>query len=123
MEVHPSAHHLARRRERPMDGLVLVLFVLAAFAGGFVSGFSGFAMGLVVSGVWLHVITPVQTAALVTGRAARGVPAGAVRGVCSDLDFAWHHRSLHIRNPQIVWTRSAVPARRPLERLQAVRKD
>jgi uncharacterized membrane protein YfcA len=50
-----------------MDGPVLVLFVLAAFAGGFVSGFSGFAMGLVVSGVWLHVITPVQTAALIAG--------------------------------------------------------
>src|SRR5438045_8335094 len=67
MEVHPSAHHLARRRERPMDGLVLVLFLLAAFAGGFVSGFSGFAMGLVVSGVWLHIITPLQTAALIAG--------------------------------------------------------
>lgn len=50
-----------------MDGLVLVLFILAAFAGGFVSGFSGFAMGLVVSGVWLHIITPVQTAALIAG--------------------------------------------------------
>jgi uncharacterized membrane protein YfcA len=50
-----------------MDGLVLILFVLAAFAGGFVSGFSGFAMGLVVSGVWLHIITPVQTAALIAG--------------------------------------------------------
>jgi uncharacterized membrane protein YfcA len=50
-----------------MDGLFLVLFVLAAFAGGFVSGFSGFAMGLVVSGVWLHIITPVQTAALIAG--------------------------------------------------------
>jgi len=50
-----------------MDGPVLVPFVLAAFAGGFVSGFSGFAMGLVVSGVWLHVITPVQTAALIAG--------------------------------------------------------
>ena len=50
-----------------MDGFVLTLFVLAAFAGGFVSGFSGFAMGLVVSGVWLHIITPVQTAALIAG--------------------------------------------------------
>ena len=50
-----------------MDGLILVLFVFAAFAGGFVSGFSGFAMGLVVSGVWLHIITPVQTAALIAG--------------------------------------------------------
>ena len=50
-----------------MDGLVLGLFVVAAFAGGFVSGFSGFAMGLVVSGVWLHIITPIQTAALIAG--------------------------------------------------------
>jgi uncharacterized protein len=50
-----------------MDGWILTLFVLAAFAGGFVSGFSGFAMGLVVSGVWLHVITPIQTAALIAG--------------------------------------------------------
>jgi uncharacterized membrane protein YfcA len=50
-----------------MDGPSLVLFCAAAFAGGFVSGFSGFAMGLVVSGVWLHIITPLQTAALIAG--------------------------------------------------------
>src|SRR3981081_1937177 len=50
-----------------MDGLFLVLFCVAAFAGGFVSGFSGFAMGLVVSGVWLHIMTPAQTAALIAG--------------------------------------------------------
>jgi uncharacterized membrane protein YfcA len=50
-----------------MDGWILALFVLAAFGGGFVSGFSGFAMGLVVSGVWLHIITPTQTAALIAG--------------------------------------------------------
>jgi hypothetical protein len=50
-----------------VDGLVFTLFAVAAFAGGFVSGFSGFAMGLVVSGVWLHIITPMQTAALIAG--------------------------------------------------------
>jgi uncharacterized membrane protein YfcA len=50
-----------------MDGLVLIPFAFAAFAGGFVSGFSGFAMGLVVSGVWLHLVTPTQTAALIAG--------------------------------------------------------
>ena len=50
-----------------MDGLGFALFALAAFAGGFVSGFSGFAMGLVVSGVWLHLITPMQTATLIAG--------------------------------------------------------
>jgi uncharacterized membrane protein YfcA len=50
-----------------VDAWVLILFVVAAFAGGFVSGFSGFAMGLVVSGVWLHIITPLQTAVLIAG--------------------------------------------------------
>jgi uncharacterized membrane protein YfcA len=49
-----------------MDG-PLLLFVLATFLGGFVSGFSGFAMGIVVSGMWLHIITPIQTAALIAG--------------------------------------------------------
>jgi uncharacterized protein len=53
--------------ERPMDGLVLFSFLLATLVGGFVSGFSGFAMGLVVSGVWLHIITPIQTATLIAG--------------------------------------------------------
>src|SRR6195256_5070701 len=50
-----------------MDGWALTLFVLAAFFGGFVSGFSGFAMGLVVSGIWLHILTPIQTATLIAG--------------------------------------------------------
>lgn len=50
-----------------MDGPVFVVFALAALAGGFVSGFFGFAMGLVVSGVWLHIITPMQTATLIAG--------------------------------------------------------
>ncbi len=50
-----------------MDGLAFTLFAIAAFAGGFVSGLSGFAMGLVVSGIWLHIITPIQTATLIAG--------------------------------------------------------
>jgi hypothetical protein len=50
-----------------MDGTLVTLFALATFIGGFVSGFSGFAMGIVVSGIWLHIITPVQTAALIAG--------------------------------------------------------
>ena len=50
-----------------MDGFVLGLFLFAAFLGGFASGLAGFAMGFVVSGIWLHVITPVQTAALIAG--------------------------------------------------------
>lgn len=48
-----------------MDGAVLALFLLTTFIGGIVTGLAGFAMGLVVSGVWLHILTPVQTAMLI----------------------------------------------------------
>jgi len=50
-----------------MDGIGLGLFLFAAFLGGFASGLAGFAMGFVVSGIWLHVITPIQTTALIVG--------------------------------------------------------
>src|SRR5262245_25524468 len=48
-----------------MDSLSLSLFLVAAFVGGLTSGLSGFAMGLVVSGVWLHIIAPDQNALLI----------------------------------------------------------
>jgi uncharacterized protein len=50
-----------------MDGVVLGLFLLAAFLGGFASGLAGFAMGFVVSGIWLHILTPIQTTTLIVG--------------------------------------------------------
>jgi uncharacterized membrane protein YfcA len=50
-----------------MDGVVLGLFLLAAFIGGFASGLAGFAMGFVVSGIWLHILTPIQTTTLIAG--------------------------------------------------------
>ena len=50
-----------------MDGWILGLFLLTTFVGGIVTGLAGFAMGLVVSGVWLHILTPAQTAALIVG--------------------------------------------------------
>jgi hypothetical protein len=53
-----------------MDGTVIALFLVATFFGGLTSGLTGFAAGLVVSGVWLHIITPMQTAVLI---AAYGV--------------------------------------------------
>jgi uncharacterized membrane protein YfcA len=48
-----------------LNGFGLGLFLLAAFLGGLTTGVAGFAMGLVVSGVWLHIITPIQTAILI----------------------------------------------------------
>jgi uncharacterized membrane protein YfcA len=53
--------------EQPMDGMVLTIFLLASFLGGLTSGLAGFAMGLVVSGVYLHILTPIQTATLIVG--------------------------------------------------------
>jgi uncharacterized protein len=50
-----------------LDGTALGLFLFAAFAGGFASGLAGFAMGFVVSGIWLHILTPLQTTTLVVG--------------------------------------------------------
>jgi uncharacterized protein len=48
-----------------MDGFVLGLYLLATFLGGLTTGVAGFAMGLVVSGIWLHILTPIQTATLI----------------------------------------------------------
>src|SRR5262245_39200023 len=48
-----------------MDGLNLAFVLAATFFGGLTSGVSGFAMGLVVSGVWLHMISPEQNALLI----------------------------------------------------------
>ncbi|MBI3704415.1 MAG: sulfite exporter TauE/SafE family protein [Rhizobiales bacterium] len=50
-----------------MDGAVLGLYLFATFIGGLVSGLAGFALGLVVSGVWLHILTPLQAAFLMAG--------------------------------------------------------
>jgi uncharacterized membrane protein YfcA len=50
-----------------MDGFLLGLFLLAAFLGGFASDLAGFAMGFVVSAIWLHIITPIQATTLIVG--------------------------------------------------------
>jgi uncharacterized membrane protein YfcA len=52
-----------------MDGtaLDLIVFVVATFAAAIVAGVAGFAFGLVAAAVWLHVLTPLQTATLIIG--------------------------------------------------------
>jgi len=47
----------------------LIVFLFGAFAAAFVTGLAGFAFGLVAIGIWLHVLPPVQTAALVVAYA------------------------------------------------------
>ena len=49
--------------------LHLGVFVLATFFGAFIAGIAGFAFGLIASAIWLHVITPAQSAALISGYA------------------------------------------------------
>ena len=48
--------------ELPID---LLLFILATFVGALVNGIAGFAFGLIASAIWLHAITPAQSAALI----------------------------------------------------------
>lgn len=50
-----------------MDGVAVGLFLIATFVGGLTSGVSGFAMGIVLSSVWLHILTPSQTTTLIVG--------------------------------------------------------
>jgi uncharacterized membrane protein YfcA len=38
--------------------MTLVLLVLGALAGGFVSGLAGFGIALMALGIWLHVVSP-----------------------------------------------------------------
>jgi uncharacterized protein len=50
-----------------MDGSLLdiAIFLLATFAGALIAGVTGFAFGLVVAALWLHILTPIQTATLI----------------------------------------------------------
>jgi hypothetical protein len=50
-----------------MDGAVAqyALFLLATFAAAVVAGIAGFAFGLIAAAIWLHVLTPLETAALI----------------------------------------------------------
>ena len=48
-----------------MEWTILFLFLLSTFLGGLTSGIAGFAAGLVVSGVWLRILTPIETAVLI----------------------------------------------------------
>ena len=45
--------------------LDLTLFAIGTFAAAFVTGFAGFAFGIVAAAVWLHFLQPVQAAALI----------------------------------------------------------
>ena len=84
-----------------MDGFALGLYLVAAFLGGFASGLAGLAMGFIVAGIWLHIITPIQTTALIAGY-----------GLCTQGYGVWKLRhALNWRNvaPFIVGGAVGVP--------------
>src|SRR5215472_15704278 len=43
----------------------LALYLTATFAAALVTGMAGFAFGLVAAAIWLHILTPMQTATLI----------------------------------------------------------
>ena len=45
----------------------LGLYLSGAFIGGVTSGLAGFALSLVLSGVWLHILPPIQAVTLIVG--------------------------------------------------------
>src|SRR5262245_9273384 len=49
--------------------LHLVVFILATFLGALIAGVAGFAFGLIASAIWLHIVPPAQSAALISGYA------------------------------------------------------
>jgi len=49
-----------------LDSVVyFALFLAATFAAALAAGLAGFAFGLVAAAVWLHILTPLQTATLI----------------------------------------------------------
>lgn len=62
-----------------------VIFLLATFAAPMVAGLAGFAFGLVPAAVWLHILTPLQTATLIIafGLIVQGVAVWKLRRALS----------------------------------------
>src|SRR3984893_10265518 len=75
-----------------MDGMTfeLPLFLFATFAGAFIAGLSGFAFGLVAASLWLYILSPSHTAALIIcfGLLVQGYSACDVRRAL-DLHRLW----------------------------------
>ena len=66
-----------------MDATIvnLTIYLTATFAAALVTGVAGFAFGLVAAAVWLHILTPIQTATLIIafGLVVQGVSVWKLR--------------------------------------------
>lgn len=65
----------------PVLDLAILLFLFATFAAALVAGLAGFAFGLVAAAIWLHILTPLQTATLIIafGLVVQGVAVWKLR--------------------------------------------
>ena len=59
----------------------IAIFLAATFAAALATGLAGFAFGLVAAAVWLHILTPLQTATLIIafGLVVQGVSVWKLR--------------------------------------------
>jgi uncharacterized protein len=59
----------------------LALYLTATFAAALVTGVAGFAFGLIAAAIWLHILTPMQTATLIIafGLVVQGVSVWKLR--------------------------------------------
>src|SRR4029453_13636780 len=66
-----------------MDATIinLAIYLTATFAAALVTGVAGFAFGLVAAAIWLHILTPMQTATLIIafGLVVQGVSVWKLR--------------------------------------------
>jgi uncharacterized protein len=66
-----------------MDATIvnLAIYLTATFAAALVTGVAGFAFGLVAAAVWLHILTPIQTATLIVafGLVVQGISVWKLR--------------------------------------------
>src|SRR4051812_23841362 len=85
---------LSRQRHNGVDGvwlmdgidpISLTLFAAAAFAASAIAGLAGFAFGLIAAAFWLHLLGPVETAALIVafGLLIQGVSVWKLRNAIS----------------------------------------
>jgi hypothetical protein len=67
MDLHPRLLALICERAMDVTAFQLSLFLSAAFVAAFVAGVSGFAFALIAAAVWLHILSPLETATLIIG--------------------------------------------------------
>jgi uncharacterized membrane protein YfcA len=64
---HASAARLAWSEHTDWFSPHFAIFLIATFVGVFVTGVSGFAFGLIASPLWLYILPPLPTTALIIG--------------------------------------------------------